>query len=245
MGVSRNRGELTTIPDARGVWDAVPSRVLAAFLIALVLSFVGSMPIAGPIAVVVLSKGLDNRPRSGLFVAIGAALAESVYAGLAFLGLTAALERYPLLIPISRITGCAILIGLGVYFIVRKPKKQEEKKEEKKEDAAATTAFRSFFLGLSVTALNPTLIVTWTAAVSAAQSTGLLRVSEIDALPFGLGVLSGIISWFATLLWLLTRFRKKLRPESMDRMIRGMGIVLVLAGVAFALRTALVWHATH
>lgn len=220
--------------------------MLAAFLIALVLSFFGSMPIAGPIAVVVLSKGLDNKPRSGLFVAIGAAIAESAYAAVAFLGLTAALERYPLLLPISRIFGCLILVGLGVYFIVRKAKQAEEKREAKKEeDKTPTTAFNSAFLGLSVTALNPTLIVTWTAAVSAAQSTGLMRVNELDALPFGAGVLCGIIGWFATLLSLLTRFRKHIRPDSLHSVIRGIGFVLVLMGIGFGVRTGFMWHAGH
>jgi threonine/homoserine/homoserine lactone efflux protein len=218
--------------------------VLAAFLIAFVLSFFGSMPIAGPIAVIVVSRGLDNRPRSGLFIAIGAAIAESVYAGLAFLGLTAMLERYPLLLPISRLFGCLILTFLGVYFIARSPKKPEDKKEAAKKDAA-TTALRSGFLGLSVTALNPTLIVTWTAAVGVAQSTGFLRVRELDALPFAGGVLAGIISWFATFLWLLVRFQKKLQPGSIDRAIKGMGVVLILAGLGFGARTLLAWHGAH
>jgi threonine/homoserine/homoserine lactone efflux protein len=217
--------------------------MLAAFLVAFVFSFIGSMPIAGPIAVVVLSKGLDNQPRSGFFVAVGAALAESVYAGLAFLGLTAMLERYPLLLPISRIFGCAILVGLGVYFILRKSKKKDEKENDKKEDAGKTTAFASAFLGLSVTAVNPTLIVTWTAAVSMAHSTGLLRVSELDALPFAGGVLTGIIGWFSTMLWLLVKFQKKMKTESIDRAMKVMGVVLVLAGVGFGIRTGLVWAA--
>jgi threonine/homoserine/homoserine lactone efflux protein len=217
--------------------------VLVALLVGLVLSFFSSMPIAGPIAVLVLSKGLDDKPRSGVFVAIGAALCESLYAGLAFLGLTAMLERYPLLLPVSRILGCIILVGLGVYFIARKPTKQREEKKAEEADKAspATSAFRSFFLGLSITAVNPTLLVTWTAAVSAAHGAGLLRVNELDALPFAGGVLIGIIAWFATLLKLLTRFRKRLRPESLDRAIKVIGVLLVLAGVGFGVRTVVMW----
>jgi threonine/homoserine/homoserine lactone efflux protein len=203
------------------------------------------MPIAGPIAVVVLSKGLDGKPRSGLFVAIGAAIAESIYAGVAFLGLTAMLERYPILLPVSRVFGCVILAGLGVYFILRKPKESADEKKEEKKEEKASTALRSAFLGFSVTALNPTLIVTWTAAVSAAHSTGLLRVREIDALPFAGGVVAGIISWFATLLWLIGRYKKKLQPRSLDKVIKGMGVLLLLAGVGFGVRTILTWHSGH
>jgi len=221
--------------------------MLAALLIGFVLSFVGSMPIAGPIAVVVLSKGLEQQRRSGLFVAIGAAIAEAFYAGLAFLGLTAMLERYPILLPISKIFGCLILTGLGVYFLVRTPKtsRGEAGEDGELKPATTTTAFGSALLGLSITALNPTLIVTWTAAVSAAHSTGLMRVNELDALPFAGGVLTGIISWFATLLALIARFQKNVRPESIDRAIKYMGIALVVAGVGFGIRTALTWHGAH
>ena len=215
--------------------------MLPALLIAFVLSFLGSMPIAGPIAVIVVSKGLDNKPKDGLFIAIGAAVAEAVYAGLAFLGLTAALERYPILVPASRLMGCVILCGLGVYFIVRRPKKKEERAQGDKH-VPATTALRSAFLGLSVTAVNPTLLVTWTAAVGAAESTGFLRVSKLDALPFAGGVLCGIIAWFATFLWLLVKFQKKLRPESIDKVIRWMGVVLLVLGIGFGVRTILKWH---
>ena len=94
--------------------------MLAALLVTFILSFVASIPIAGPIAVIVVSKGLDNQARSGLFIAIGAAVAEAIYAGLAFLGITAMIQRFPLLLPISRLFGCLILLALGVYFLVRK-----------------------------------------------------------------------------------------------------------------------------
>jgi threonine/homoserine/homoserine lactone efflux protein len=39
--------------------------------------FVGSIPVAGPIAALVLSRGLEGRARSALSLAAGAALAEA------------------------------------------------------------------------------------------------------------------------------------------------------------------------
>ncbi len=231
------------LSDAAAAWmwkEGVPP-LLAALLIGFVLSFVGSMPIAGPVAAVVLTKGLDNQPRAGLFIAIGAAVAESLYAGLAFLGLTAMLERYPLLLPVSRLFGCLILAGLGAYFLVRRARTGDAPTDPGTKPHA-TTALGSALLGLSITAVNPTLIVTWTAAVSAAHSTGLLRVHGLDALPFAGGVLAGIISWFALFLSLLVRFQKKLRRESVDRVIKGMGVILLVAGVGLGIRTVLAWH---
>jgi threonine/homoserine/homoserine lactone efflux protein len=218
--------------------------VLAAFLVAFVLSFVGSMPIAGPIAVIVLSKGLAGHVRSGVFLAIGAAIAEAVYAGLAFLGITAMIERYPILLPISRLVGCLILIALGVAFLVKKQGEPSTKAEDDKS-REGTTDLGSAFVGLSITAINPTLIVTWTGAVSAVHAAKLLRVSELDALPFAAGVLTGIITWFSTFLALLGKWNKKLQPSSIQRVIKAMGVVLIIAGVGFGVRTIVQWQAAH
>jgi len=217
--------------------------LLAALLVAFILSFVSSMPIAGPIAVIVVSKGLDNQARSGLFIAIGAAVAEAIYAGLAFLGITAMIQRFPLLLPISRLFGCLILLALGVYFLVRKEKPETPAQDDAGKAAAKATDVGSAFLGFSVTALNPTLIVTWTGAVSAVHAAHLLRVHELDALPFAAGVLLGIVTWFATCLWLLARFKKTVRPASVARVIKGMGVILILSGIGFGVRTVLQWHA--
>jgi threonine/homoserine/homoserine lactone efflux protein len=218
--------------------------VLAAFLVAFVLAFVGSMPIAGPIAVIVLSKGLRGHVRAGVFLALGAAVAEAVYAGLAFLGITAMIERYPVLLPISRLVGCAILLTLGVVFLLRKH--GEPAKKEADDDAKeGTTDLGNAFLGLSITAINPTLIVTWTGAVSAVHAAKLLRVNELDALPFAAGVLLGIVTWFSTFLALLGRWNKRLRPATIARAIKAMGVILIVAGAGVGVRTVVQWQATH
>jgi threonine/homoserine/homoserine lactone efflux protein len=208
-----------------------------ALLVGFVFGFLGSMPIAGPTAVVVVAKGLENKFWTGLYIAIGASLAEAVYAFMAFWGLTAALMKFPVLLPASRLFGCTLLIALGVYFVFRK-----RTDDKKSPDAPDRVGYRNLLFGLSMTAVNPTLLVTWTAAVSAAHSTGLLRVHAMDAFPFASGVAAGIVGWFATLLWLLSHFRSKVNASTLDRAIRGMGVVLVVVGAALAVRVIVKWH---
>lgn len=60
--------------------------MIAALVIGFVLSFLGSVPIAGPIAVIIVSKALEHRNRAAFFISIGASVAESFYAFLAFWG---------------------------------------------------------------------------------------------------------------------------------------------------------------
>jgi threonine/homoserine/homoserine lactone efflux protein len=202
-----------------------------ALLVGFLFGFFGSMPIAGPTAVVVVAKGLDSKVRSGAYIAVGSAVAEAVYAFMAFWGLTAVLGRFPVLLPVSRLLGCAILMALGFYFVFRKEK--SEKRQKREPDRVG---YRNLLFGLSITALNPTLILTWTAAVSAAHSTGLLRVHAMDAFPFAGGVAVGIVTWFLTLLWLLSHFQKKVKPASVHKVIKGMGALLVVIGLVLGVR---------
>ena len=209
--------------------------MIFAWLIGLAFGFFGSMPIAGPTAVVIVSKGLDHQVRAGVLIAAGAATAESVYAFMAFWGLTAALSRFPVLVPLSHVIGAALLFGLGVYFIRRRTRAEQPSPTTQK------AGYGNYFFGLSLTAVNPTLLITWTAAVSAAHSTGALRSEELDAFPFAAGAAIGIVAWFSLFLWLLSHFRSRVKPATIDAIIRVMGAVLVVAGIGLAVRAVMQW----
>jgi threonine/homoserine/homoserine lactone efflux protein len=209
------------------------SAILGALLIGLILGFAGSMPIAGPTAAVIVSRGLENRRRAGFYVAIGSAIPETMYAFMAFWGLTAMIGRFPFLLAGSRLVGCLVLTALGVYFVVRGAKLRSSPHREDLEGR------RNALLGFTMTVANPTLIVSWTAAVGVAHSTGLLRVDARDALPFAGGVGLGTVTWFAALLWILERFRERVSVGMLDRIVRGMGWVLLFCGIGLGIRLML------
>jgi len=189
------------------------------------------MPIAGPTAIILVSKGLDNHRRSGIFIAAGAATAESVYVFMAFWGLESILTHYPMLLPVTRLVGAVLLLLLGIHFVLRRsgPRNPLTRPPEQ-------TGAKSFVFGLSLTALNPSLLVTWTAAVSVAHATGVLPVETSAAGPFALGAALGIVAWFAILLWLLSRFGARVSAVTLSRLIRWMGALLIVVGAALFLR---------
>src|SRR2546429_7543427 len=137
------------------------SHRLRALRVGAVMGFVGSMPLAGPIAVLVLERGLVRRGREGLGVALGAAAGESVYAFLACWGVGAVLSTYPRVLPVSRLVGAGVLVVLGVYLALRRPRPAPETSASAPADGRKR---RGFVLGASLTILNPTLIATWTFA---------------------------------------------------------------------------------
>ena len=205
---------------------------MLAALLGFVFGFVGSMPVAGPIAVLVFGRGLEDRARNGLYLASGAAIAESVYAYLAFWGFSAVLARYTWIEPTSRVAAAVILLALGLHFIT----KGNATSTPQDSSVKSVGNKRSFFLGFTTTTLNPTLIATWTAAVTTVYSLDIVRFESSGALPFSLGAFTGIVSWFAILLYVLSRFRSRFSRATVDRLMRGMGVLLMLSGLGIASR---------
>jgi threonine/homoserine/homoserine lactone efflux protein len=199
--------------------------MLVAALAGFVFGFVGSMPVAGPIAFLVLRLGLNEDARHARFLALGGALAEGLYSLLAFWGLSTVLDRYPMVIPTSKLVGAIICLGLGIALMLHSPKPAPPEPGPQRGNK------RSFFGGFFITALNPTFIVTWTAALAALHGTGLLTLAPARAVPFACAVFLGIIAWFATLLWLVRRFKGRWSPHAIEVFIKVMGALLAGGGL--------------
>jgi threonine/homoserine/homoserine lactone efflux protein len=206
--------------------------ILFALLAGSIMGFVGSMPIAGPVAVLVLERGLIRRGREGLGVAIGAAAAESVYAFLAYWGLGSVLHGSPTLLRASRLVGAGVMITLGIYLATRKSAPPATETDAAPEGRKR----RGFLLGLSVTFLNPTIIVSWTMVTATVHSTGWVSPGPVSAVVFALGVGVGIVVWFATLLRLIDRFQSGLRPKTVDRVLNVTGWLVVAIGLTLGVR---------
>jgi threonine/homoserine/homoserine lactone efflux protein len=201
--------------------------MIVAILVGFAFGFIGSMPVAGPIAMVVLRLALGHHERRARFVALGGALAEGIYALLAFWGLSRMLDSFPRVLPATRVVGAALCLVLGIALLLHKP----QPRPEELPSTQSRGTKRSFLGGFLITALNPTLIVTWTAALAALHSTGLVDMAPARALPFAAAVFLGIIAWFSTLLWVVRKFKGSWSPESVEWFIKAMGAVLVVAAM--------------
>src|SRR5580704_13680750 len=101
---------------------------VAVSLVAFVFAFVGSLPLAGPIALLVVSNGASGHYKEALRIALGAAVAEGIYAFLAFWGFATFLARYSWVLPISQGVTAIVLFGLGARFLFFFKLKDEEAK---------------------------------------------------------------------------------------------------------------------
>jgi threonine/homoserine/homoserine lactone efflux protein len=210
--------------------------LILASLVGFLFGFIGAMPIAGPVAVLVLAHALEGRPHAARSIGLGCAVAESIYAALAFLGFSGLLVDCPLVLPVSRAVAATILFGLAFHFLRRQV--------EFTPAFAAGEALRPvrhsrhLLTGFSVTALNPTLLATWTAATTTLFATGLVELDPALSLPFGIAVWAGITTWYLVLVALVEKYQRRLSLRALTAVIRAMGVLLVGLGIWFAWRFA-------
>jgi threonine/homoserine/homoserine lactone efflux protein len=195
--------------------------------------FLGSIPIAGPLSIMVFGRAVQGRAREALALSAGGALAEGLYAAAAFWGLSTLLDRYPSIVPISRLLATLILLLLGTLFLGRPASAPSEALEANPKRGG------NFVLGFLLVGLNPTLIATWTAAVTALHASGGLRFEPREAPAFAGAAALGIVCWFALLLALVGRLRHRFRRSSLDRAVQWLGMLLLLLGCWFGVQLVL------
>ena len=205
--------------------------MFVAALLGFVFGWLGSVPVAGPIAALVVTRGIAGRMRSGAFIALGGGIAEALYAFLAFWGFSTYLTRYPIIVPISRAGGAIVLLVLGITFLVKPTSEQSVD-----DYAPRDSAWGSFALGAWICLINPTLIATWSAVVTTLYSTEAIDFDSGQALPFAVGCALGIAGWFLTLLGLIRRYRERFSRATLAKVVRVIGALLLVLATWFAWR---------
>lgn len=149
----------------------------------LLAGFIFSMPIAGPISILITSNALKGRLRYCNLVNIGASFADFTYVFIAVYGLTKLYSFYKPVIPYIFSFGAILLIFLG-YKIFRtnvdiehlEDKSHISEKIKKKERGA-------FYTGFMINFFNPTLFIGW-------LTSSLLVITILAAMGFHTGGLA-------------------------------------------------------
>jgi threonine/homoserine/homoserine lactone efflux protein len=152
----------------------------------LIAGFVFSMPIAGPISILVTSNALKGRLKYCNLLTIGAALADLVYVFIAVYGLTRFYSWYKPAIPYL-LGACSLFIIFFGYSIFR-TKIDPEHFDDKKylPDRINKEARGGFYTGLLVNLINPTLFFGW-------LTTSFIIISIVSSLGFNTGGLDSMI----------------------------------------------------
>jgi threonine/homoserine/homoserine lactone efflux protein len=187
------------------------------------LGFVGSIPPAGPISILVLHDALRGQRGSALCVAIGGAIAETGWCALAFWGVSSLLQRAQALTTTARIIASVLLLAAGIVAIAGAKHGRDSGKSAPKGDHRRTRAGKLMF-GLLLAGFNPTLLVSW-CTVAAALHSFAGATCDLRLVP--VGVPFGIVGWFLVVVTVIGRLGPRLHQRFVDTAGWVLGVALV------------------
>jgi threonine/homoserine/homoserine lactone efflux protein len=196
--------------------------MLIALILGAFLGFISAIPVAGPVSAIIFSRGMAGKFAEGRWVAAGAGLVEGIYAFVAFWGFTHFLADLSWMTAASNGLAAVILAGLAVYFF--RSKKMRKPSPESRH--ASASGPRGLLVGAGVSAINPSLIASWTIVITSLSSMKFFEFTLLNAVFFSGGICGGIIIWFALLLALMAKHRNNLNPKFLDRGLKAIGLFL-------------------
>lgn len=198
--------------------------MFVAFALGWLLGYLGTIPAAGPLAVLVVAASLRGRSRHALRLAAGGAVAEGIWAFAAARGLGYVLDAHPAIERALRVGGGALAIAMGLAIALAAPPKDES--------AARERAASSVLTGFVLVAFNPSFLASWLASCALLRAHPALATAVTrEHAPFlAVGAVAGVVGWFATLDALIRRYRGRLAAWH-RRLVRGLGWTLAAVGV--------------
>lgn len=192
------------------------------FLKGVVIGVAMAIPI-GPIGILCIRKTLSDGHARGMVVGLGAATADSLFAGIAAFGLTIVSDLIASQTFWLRFVGGGFLLFLGIRTVYLKHKETVGPPIKKGFMGSYIT---SFLLALT----NPMTIFAFVivfAAFGLEEQLNFFSASILVA-----GVFAGSCLWFLGLSYSASLFRKKLNSGGLTWVNRISGALIIVSGIA-------------
>lgn len=197
---------------------------MLAFAIGVALGFSSSVPALGPLALAIATAALRNQRKRAVTLALSGALAESIWAAIALVGTGQLLLAHPGSLTALRVTGAVAIVLFGASLF---------RSAASAPTGAPRGATKSdFLLGFVLVAANPAFLLTWTGLASLLVTSSGVPYSPRWAIVAGAFV--GITAWFLVLFALVLRFRTLLSAGWLERIARGLALLVIGLGLALA-----------
>lgn len=202
---------------------------LLLFGVTLMVSFAGSLQL-GPANLAVIHSSLTEGPSASWRTAIGGALPELLYAGLA--AYTVASLHGVLEWPYSSWIINTILLGIGSYWFL-----QKNVPIDFKASLPIATHRAALLRGLAAGLLNPQLYPFWVLILAGYRNYPLLSVqTTAESVGFATGAAAGAFGLLGLVAWLTNHYReniaRKLAGWPIQRILGGLLVILALIGFA-------------
>lgn len=166
------------------------------FIIALVVSFLGSIP-PGSINISVMQYAMQNKKVAALYFALAVSLVEFVYAGFA-VKFQFLLTQNTFYNNFFQILSCIVLIILGFYNLLKKEIPKPEIQQNEKRNG--------FKKGILIALANPLAIPFWLMVTTYLQSMQWVILNDGNFLIYVAGISAGTFLLLTVVIWLGTKF---------------------------------------
>jgi threonine/homoserine/homoserine lactone efflux protein len=194
---------------------------------AYLMGCIAAVPV-GPVQVEVVRRSINGHLKSSLLVVVGAFFIDVFYGLIAFFGIAPFLEEKKVM-AVFWLAGGIILIILSVFVIRHRPNKEisyDEAPRKKKRWAVLG--------GISLSVINPMMILWWLSAVRIFEDVGLIREFNTDiALTFLAAASLGLASYLTALSLFLHCAKKFISAAKLHRINQVFGLFLLLIGLYF------------
>lgn len=204
---------------------------LLALLKGILVGICASIPL-GPVGVICVQQTVNRGRRAGFASGYGAAVADTLFASVAFLSLSVVLDFIDAHRQAIQVSGGVLLIVLGFITFVRNAVKQFRKDRASKKKNYAQDFVYVFLLTLT----NPLTVFIFLTLFAAfgmhnAEGGGGLWI----LIPTLVGVHLGATSWWYILTYTVSRFQSFFRLRQVWWFNKIAGVVIMLLGVLMGL----------
>ena len=175
----------------------------------------------GPVNVLCVSQTLAKGRRAGFISGLGAAAADTVYGSIAGFSISFIIQFLLKEEFWIRIFGGMLLIGIGVYYYLKKPAPLAQQRRE--------FGARGIRLGLLLNLTNPTTVLSFL-AVLAILGLGEHRAWWLTLLLIA-GIFTGAMVWWTIVTMVSNQFRGRINDRATVWMNRIAGLAIGAFGV--------------
>ncbi len=159
--------------------------IITLFIVGLIAGIIFSMPVAGPVSIIIVSKAFEGKLRFCTRTAIGASIVEFFYVFIVVYGISALFQYYQPIIPYLLLVGAIFVIILGIKIMRGKLDFNALNTEKVITDKMENRGGMRTGIVLNLT--NPTLFIGWLMA-------SFITLSFVSSLGFNTGGLDLILN---------------------------------------------------
>ena len=195
--------------------------ILSAFLI----SFFAANIAAGPVTFLVFHNSLFGKYKKAVSLIFGSAIMEIIYCSIAIIFVGAVLSHSTRIQIFSQIVSIIMFFIIGLYLYNSNSSKRLNVGVEGLSIKEGT---RAFLTGFILTAINPTIILTWSAAAAALLSFNIIEITNMfDVILFSFSVGAGAVSGSLVMIFIVHHFRIRLSENIIKIILKVGGIILI------------------